>query len=89
MSYLLRVVAALSRTPTEAVERIRERVAEHRERRAGPTFYEPEPQWEARLHALLGVEWPCAARAEFDPVWADVRRLLDVLPLLEALAAEE
>jgi hypothetical protein len=76
LSYLLRVVAALSRTPAEAVERIRERVAEHRERRAGPTFYEPEPQWEARLHALLGVEWPCAARAEFDPVWADVRRLL-------------
>jgi Methyltransferase domain len=76
LPYLLRVAGALSRDPAEAVERIRERVAERRERRAGPSFYTPETDWEARLHALLGVEWPCAARPEFDPIWSDVRRLL-------------
>src|SRR2546425_3005903 len=72
----MRVAAALARGPGEAVERIRERIAERRERRAGPSFYETEPEWEAKLHARLGVEWPCAARAEFDPLWRDVRRLL-------------
>jgi hypothetical protein len=76
LPYLLRVAGALSRSPAEAVERMRERVAEERERRAGPSFYEPEPEWEARLHALLGVKWPCAARAEFDSLWSDVRRSL-------------
>src|SRR2546428_13236693 len=76
LPYLLRVAAALSRSPGEAVERIHERIAERRERRAGPPVYEAEQEWEAKLHALLGVEWPCAARAEFDPLWSDVRRLL-------------
>src|SRR2546429_980309 len=76
LPYLVRVAAALSRSPGEAVERIHERIAERRERRAGPPVYEAEREWEAKLHALLGVEWPCAARAEFDPLWSDVRRLL-------------
>ena len=76
LPYLLRVAAALSRSPGEAVERIHERIAERRERRAGPPVYEAEQEWEAKLHALLGVDWPCAARAEFDPLWSDVRRLL-------------
>ena len=76
LPYLVRVAAALFRTPAEAAERIRERVAEQGDRRAGPSPYKPEPDWEARLHALLGVEWPCAVRAEFDPLWGDVRRLL-------------
>src|SRR5438445_4653478 len=76
LSYLVRVAAALSRSPAEAVERIRERKAERRERLTGPSVYETEPEWEAKLHALLGVDWPCAARAEFDPLWRDIRRLL-------------
>jgi hypothetical protein len=76
LPYFVRVAAALSRSPAEAVERMRERVAERTERRAGPSVYEVEPEWEAKLHALLGVEWPCAARAEYDPLWRDIRRLL-------------
>lgn len=58
------------------MERIHERIAERRERRAGPPVYQPERDWEAKLHAHLGIEWPCAARAEFDPLWSDVRQLL-------------
>jgi hypothetical protein len=77
LPYLAHVAAALVRSPAEAVERIQERIAERRERRAGPPSYETEPDWEAKLHALLGVDWPCAARAEFDPLWSDIRRLLD------------
>jgi hypothetical protein len=61
----MRVAAALARGPGEAVELIRERIAERRERLTGPSLYETEPEWEAKLHALLGVDWPCAARAEF------------------------
>jgi predicted O-methyltransferase YrrM len=76
LPYLLRVAAALARGPGEAVERIRERIAERRERLTRPSVYETEPEWEAKLHALLGVDWPCAARAEFDPLWRDIRRLL-------------
>jgi Methyltransferase domain len=76
MPYVVRVAAAFSRSPGEAMERIHERIAERMERRAGPSVYEAQSEWEAKLHALLGVEWPCAARAEFDPLWRDVRRLL-------------
>src|SRR2546423_718637 len=54
LPYLLRVAAALSRSPEEAVERIHERIAERRERRAGPPVYEAEQEWEAKLHAVLG-----------------------------------
>jgi hypothetical protein len=76
LRYLARALAALTRSPREGGERIRERIAEGIDRRLGPPVYEAEPEWEARLHALLGVEWPCAARAEFEPLWQDI---LDVL----------
>jgi hypothetical protein len=64
------------RSPREAGGRIRDRIGERKERRLGPFRYEAEHDWEARLHALLGVDWPCPARAEFDPLWQDVMDLL-------------
>jgi hypothetical protein len=74
--YIARALAALTRSPREGGERIRERIAERRERRVGPFLYAAESDWEATLHILLGVEWPCPARAEFDPLWHDVVHLL-------------
>jgi hypothetical protein len=76
LRYVARAAAAVTRSPREGGGRIRERIAERSERRLGPFVYEAEPEWEARLHTLLGVEWPCRARAEFDPLWRDVLRLL-------------
>lgn len=42
--------------------------------RAGPQCcrYEPNFDWERRLHQSLGVPYPCAARAEFWTLWPKV-----------------
>ena len=39
------------------------------------------PVWEQRLHALLGMPWPCVCAAEFEPVWQDIRSRLDAAGL--------
>jgi len=31
--------------------------------------YVPDPDWEQRLHALLGAPWPCPERGRFDALW--------------------
>jgi len=72
----VRAAAALARSPGEGRERIRERIAERGERRIAPFVYEAEAEWETRLHTLLHVEWPCTARAEFDPIWHNMIRSL-------------
>lgn len=35
-------------------------------------LYAPDPNWSPRLHTLLGVPWPCGARADFERLWPDV-----------------
>jgi hypothetical protein len=62
---------ALLRAPLEGIERARERVAQRRERREAPQRYEAEPEWEQRLHGLLGSRWPCDARSESEDLWRE------------------
>jgi hypothetical protein len=70
--YLARASVAFARRPREGCERIVDRIGERRERRLAPFAYDVDPDWEARLHSLLGIAWPCEARAEFDSLWLDV-----------------
>jgi predicted O-methyltransferase YrrM len=74
--YLNRVARAVATQPAESVERIREKLAEHHDRRAAWSPYMPTPHAEREVHAALGLSWPCPIRAEFAGVW---RELIDEL----------
>jgi hypothetical protein len=76
LRYFGRATAALVRSPGEGCERIVERMVERRERPLIPFVYETETEWEAKLHTVLGTEWPCAPRAEFDPIWRSIVTML-------------
>ena len=78
-----RTLRAAALDPIESVIQVRERVAERHELAAKkkygggfmpwpPCPYEVDPDWERKLHDLLGVEWPCAETGEFWQLWEDV-----------------
>jgi hypothetical protein len=69
MSRLGRATLTVIRDPVEGVERIREKLANERQRFTTPPAVSPEPEWEAWLHRQLGVDWPCDAVAEFEELW--------------------
>jgi methyltransferase family protein len=63
--------------PLEVWTRVRETyVAEHEQRRP-QCPYEPDQNWESRLHDLLGVPWPCKVSSEFWSPWSGVVRELE------------
>jgi hypothetical protein len=66
-------VADLLGDPLQTCMLIRDEFAAGRER-AGPQNckYEPNPDWEQRLHHSLGVPCPCGANAEFWALWPKV-----------------
>jgi Methyltransferase domain len=51
------------------VERVRERVADRRDRRRPRFPYEADAAFEERVHTLVGARWPCDERKDFDEVW--------------------
>lgn len=67
-----RAFIAVSTEPTEIWTRLTEKVYEHRERRGLVCRYEPATEWERRLHAHLGLTWPCPSCAEFSELWDKV-----------------
>ena len=56
-------------TPLEAALYIPEHISTRREY---PASYEPDPNWEARLHSWLGAPWPCPERTKLDLLWRDI-----------------
>ena len=40
--------------------------------------YDTDPEWEAHLHERLGQPWPCEAAREFDALWSEVTRSLEM-----------
>jgi len=50
--------------------------AKHEESRP-PYQYVPDNDWEQRMHASLGVPWPCNAAAEFWALWSGVIKELE------------
>ncbi len=65
--------AALSvvRDPVEGVERVREKLSDVRQRRAGPTCLQTDAAWETSLHELLHAPWPCEELDLFGVMWSE------------------
>jgi hypothetical protein len=63
------ITAAVVADPLETWIAFRERLAEYRDGGAPPGLYYSDPNWERRLHELLGVSLPCSAMAEFWKLW--------------------
>ena len=71
VKYPGRIAAALTRDPAGLFDSLRNRFARRAEK--GVTCqYDANAEWEAMMHAHLGVEWPCAACDEFDFLWRRV-----------------
>jgi hypothetical protein len=67
----VRAMLLVARDPVEGVERVREKLADVRQRRAGPTSLEADPAWASSLHSLLHVPWPCDEIEAFGPLWSE------------------
>ena len=81
--YLSRALRAGGSDPRGAFERLRGGVEKRRDRRAWERLgvapdelYGVEPDWEREMHAMLGIEWPCLAAAEFGEAWGEAQREL-------------
>ena len=64
-----RFLRAVMATPVEAALFIPERISKRHEYQPS---YQPDPNWEARLHSWLGAPWPCPERAKLDLLWRDI-----------------
>jgi methyltransferase family protein len=64
-----RFLRAVMATPVEAALYISERISMRHEYHAS---YEPDPNWEVRLHSWLGAPWPCPERTKLDVLWRDI-----------------
>jgi predicted O-methyltransferase YrrM len=62
--------------PLEVWLRLLAKFFERRERLRPPPCYEVDRDWESRLHANLGIPWPCPAIAEFRALWPEVMESL-------------
>ena len=58
--------------PAEVALKIVDRLVEQREKGRAPYFYEADPNWEQRVHQLIGAPWPCSAVPDFWDLWSDV-----------------
>ena len=65
----LSVIGAVVANPIQAWTRFQDRFAQLREERGAAFHYEPDPDWELRLHDFLHVPWPCKTIAEFQLLW--------------------
>lgn len=68
-SKIRRFLRGLVANPVEVVLYVPEYISSRYEYK--PT-YEPDPDWELRLHRWVGAPWPCAERAKLDELWQDI-----------------
>ena len=65
-----RAARAIVANPVEAVLYIPERISMRHQQ--APGSYQPDPDWEARLHRWLGAAWPCPERGTVDALMSTV-----------------
>ncbi|MDX6309252.1 MAG: hypothetical protein QOI06_2298 [Nocardioidaceae bacterium] len=77
--YLARASLTMFRHPLQGLERVRGRLDRRHDLRqlamsesAAPEIYQTVTDWEPRLHAMLGIDWPCDAAAEFQQRWSSL-----------------
>jgi len=68
-SKLGRYLRGLMANPVEAALYIPEYISRRHEYHAS---YEPDLNWEVRLHNWLGAPWPCSERTKLDVLWRDI-----------------
>jgi len=81
LRYLLRhprALADLAAHPLEVATQAVDVFVAGRESRRPECHYTPDQQWEARLHHMLGADWPCRCSAEFRLLWDDVLLEMEV-----------
>jgi hypothetical protein len=80
LRYLLRHPSALldlAASPGEVWTNAADLYIEGRERRRPRYHYQPDDNWEARLHDYLGVQWPCQFASQFWDLWSAITRELE------------
>ena len=70
--YAVHASRAIIEDPREGVERIRERIAEWHERSERPHAHTISPDWHSRFHEMIGLDWPCTAKSEYERLWDEV-----------------
>src|SRR2546426_3423092 len=65
-------VADLAADPLEIWTTMLDTYVAQREQRRPQCPYEPDCDWEQRLHEALGVPWPCNETSEFWDLWPEV-----------------
>jgi hypothetical protein len=74
--HAMRLARALWRDPRAGLQEAWEDFCRHRERPAPVSEGLPAPDWERRLHELLGMPWPCPQASAFEPIWQDTQAAL-------------
>lgn len=69
---LTRAAAVVIRDPVEGVERIREKLADETARWARSSSLSADPEWQASMHSLLGLQWPCDEVSTFEELWREI-----------------
>jgi hypothetical protein len=69
MGKLLNAARVIMTNPVEAVLYIPEHISM---RHDYPASYQPDPDWEVRLHGWLGAAWPCPERGMVDTLLHDI-----------------
>jgi hypothetical protein len=72
-----RALAELVADPSDTWELMRGTYLGDREQRIPPFPYEPDLNWERRLHALIGAQWPCEYAEDLWRLWAQVMSELE------------
>jgi hypothetical protein len=69
-----RFFQAVIANPLEVALYIPERISMRQERHAA---YEPDANWEVRLHRWLGAPWPCPEQTNLEVLWGDIASELE------------
>jgi hypothetical protein len=69
LNRLARAAAVVVRDPVEGIERIREKIEDEGARWTKSSSLPPDPDWQASLHAMLGVQGSCDELDGFNLVW--------------------
>jgi predicted O-methyltransferase YrrM len=75
-SKLRRRLAYAARDPLAAWARFLDAMYSGYENSRPPVIYEPDPDWDRRLHEWLGAEWPCPAAEELRELWPKIAALV-------------
>lgn len=74
--HVMRLARSLWRDPRAGLQEAWEDFCRRRDRPAPVSECLPAPDWERRLHELLGMPWPCPQAAAFEPIWQDTQAAL-------------